>query len=114
MFGRGVERINPAARIRTTITHDAETGLPLIRQTQDVAPILAANQRDAAAYDRARTARNPGGFRHVARIPLVVVAQLRQLGIMRGMEVVDEQRFMQFLSDPDVRKLRADNGARLG
>ena len=107
------QRQNRRTRTRTVIERDAETGLPLIRQTQDTRAILDANARDAGAFDRARVARNPGGFRHVARIPLVVLAQLRQLGIVEGMSVVDERRFLQFLSDSQVRKLRTDDGARL-
>lgn len=107
------QRDNRRARIRTVVERDAESGLPVIRQTQDTRPITDANARDAGAFDRARVARNPGGFRHVARIPLVVLAQLRQLGIVEGMSVVDERRFLQFLSDSQVRKLRTDDGARL-
>jgi hypothetical protein len=107
------QRLNGATRTRTVIERDAQTGVPLIRQVQDTRPILDQNQRDASAFDRARVARNPGGFRHIARIPLVVLAQLRQLGIVEGMTVVDEKRFLQFLSDSQVRKLRTDDGARL-
>jgi hypothetical protein len=104
-------RINPGAATRTEVFPDPETGLPIIRQVQDVRPILAANVEDARNYDP-RT-RHPGGFRHIARIPIVVWAQMRALGIIEGMTVVDEARFLRFLSDRDVRKLRTDNGRRL-
>jgi hypothetical protein len=104
---------NEPARSRTVVTRDAATGLMLIQRTQDVDTILEQNARDAAAYQPGAAARRPGGFRHVARIPLVVWGQLRELGIVQGNRVVDEQRFLRFLSERDVRKLRTDNGRRL-
>jgi hypothetical protein len=108
-----LDETSPATGIRTEIARDPETGVPIIRRSQDVAGVLDQNAREAADFDAARVARNPGGFRHVARIPMVVFAQLRAAGIVEGMQVVDEKRFLQFLSDPDVRKLRTDNGGRL-
>jgi hypothetical protein len=104
---------NAPARSRTVVTRDPATGLVLIQRKQDVDAILAQNARDAAEYVPGRAARLPGGFRHVARIPLVVWGQLRELGIVKGYRVVDEQRFLRFLSERDVRKLRTDNGRRL-
>lgn len=104
---------NRAARTRTVVKPDPQTGLPLIVRSQDVGEILDANARDANAYDPGRAARLPGGWRHVARIPLVVWGQMRALGIVQGNKVVDEARFLRFLSERDVRKLRTDNGRRL-
>lgn len=109
-----VDRQNPDTASRTEIWRDTETGLPIIRRAQEIRPILDANARDAGDFDRARIARNPMGARHVARIPFVVWGQLREAGIVQGNTVVDVKRFLAFLSDPDVRKLRCDNGARLG
>ena len=108
-----LQRENPATRTRTEVWRDAETGLPLIRSVQDVDPILDQNARDAALFCSHRVARNPAGIRHVARIPLVVWRQLEQLGIVEQGRVVDDIRFLRFLSDGDVRKLRCDNAARL-
>jgi hypothetical protein len=107
------EDSNDTTRIRTEICADAETGLPVLRAVQDVAPILEQNDRDRADYDAAKAARTPGGFRHIARIPMVVVRQLRDAGIIKGMTVVDEVRFFKFLSERDNRRLRCDNGKRL-
>ena len=106
--------INPATRSRTRLLRDSATGLPLIQKVQDVRPSLDANQRDANNFDGAKVRRNPAGLRHIARIPMVVIQQLRHMGIIEGMTVVDEVRFMRFLSDSQVRKLRCDDGARLG
>jgi hypothetical protein len=104
---------NEQAGTRTVLRTDAATGLPLIVRAQECAEILEANAREANAYQPGDAARRPGGFRHIARIPRVVWGQMRQLGIVKGNKVVDEQRFLRFLSERDVRKLRTDNGKRL-
>jgi len=104
---------NEPARSRTVVTRDPATGTFLIQRAQEVDAILEANARDAADYQPGRAARLPGGFRHVARIPMVVWGQMRELGIVQGNRVVDEARFLRFLSERDVRKLRVDNGRRL-
>lgn len=108
-----LDHFNPATRTRTQVTRDLETGLPLIRSMQDVDPILQSNARDAASSCPSRVARNPGGFRHIARIPLVVWRQLEMLGIVVKGRVVDEVRFLRLLSDRDLYRLRCDNGRRL-
>lgn len=104
-----IERWDPARQLRSAVLRD-DDGTLRLRETQDVTEILDQNGRDASNYDRARERRAPGGFRHIARIPIVVMAQLRAAGVVEGLRVVDEARFMQFLNDPDVRKLRTDNG----
>ena len=103
---------NQPARIRTTISW--EDGIPVIHKIQDVRPVLEQNMREGADFDGAKVARNPGGFRHVARIPMVVIEQLRARGVIKGMTVVDEKAFMRFLSDREHYRLRTDNAAQLG
>ena len=95
--------------VRTQISW--ENGLPVFRRVQDVRAILAQNARQRSVYDRAVARKNPAGIRPVARIPWVVIQQLEQMGIMRGLEVIDEKRFRGFLNDHLVRHLRVDDGA---
>jgi hypothetical protein len=99
--------------MRTTMVRDPATGLPIIRRVQDVDAILDQNKRDQAAFDRSRVARNRAGVRQIGRIPMVVMAQLREMGIVKGMTVTDPVRFLKFMSDSQVRHLRTDDGRRL-
>jgi hypothetical protein len=107
------EAVNAGARKRTRVIADNATGLPLIVTEQDTAPILAANKRAANDWRRDDHRRTPGGWRHVAELPLVAVLQLMQQGVMRGLHVVDDKKFRAVLNDPDYRLFRRDNGARL-
>src|SRR5215472_3109152 len=86
-------------------------GTLLIKHQQDVDPILELNKRQANDYEPRR---NALGLRHIARIPNVVVMQLQRDGIMdhKG-QIADERRLWRFLSDPENRHLRVDNGRRL-
>jgi hypothetical protein len=105
------DSVSTAALTRSTVWRDAETGVPVIRHSQNVDPILEANRRQANDYVPNR---NPMGLRHIARIPNVVVLQLQQRGLLdyQG-RVADERALFRFLSDPDNRWLRTDNGRRL-
>lgn len=107
------ESVDSGARKRTRVIADSDTGLPLIVTEQDVRPILEANRRLQAQFDKAQTRRSRGRWRRVAELPMVVVLQLNQLGIMRGFHVLDERAFRRVLSDPDNRHLRTDDGRRL-
>lgn len=108
-----LDQVDPARRLRTVVERDAETGLPIIKARQDVRQLLSANVAAQNDYDRRQPHRVPGGWRRVARLPAVVVMQLNDRGIMKGVRVVDQQRFGRFLSDIDHRKLRTDDGKRL-
>jgi hypothetical protein len=95
-----------ATQSRTQIVRDAETGLPLIVRTHDSQPIMDANKRQAAAFDK-HTARRAGVV-HVARIPKPVYARLVRMGITR-----DPKAFDAWLSARDNRVFRVDDGRRL-
>lgn len=98
------ETFNPVTRRSTTIEIDAETGLPVIVQTQDLKPILEANKRQANDFDPyLRT-----DMQHVARIPTVVWQRLMRTGVAR-----DEKALNTWLDDPDNRVFRTDDGRRL-
>lgn len=100
------------AGLRSTVLVD-EGGRPLIRHSQDTSAILDQNKREAIDW-QPMFQRNAIGARKVASIPFVVMQQLKAAGIVNAaLQVVDEQRFLQFLSDRDARQLRTDNGARL-
>jgi hypothetical protein len=105
------DSISPLALTRATVFRDSETGIPMIRHHQNVVPILEQNKRDANAFEPVK---NPAALRHVARIPNVVVVQMMQLGLLdyRG-KIADERALLLFLSDPQNRHLRVDNGRRL-
>lgn len=89
----------------------------IIQTTQDVRPILEANKQAQSGFDR-RHDQNPIGARKIASIPLVIVLELARRGIIRfgragSYRVLDERAFLRFLSEPEHRWLRTDNGARL-
>jgi hypothetical protein len=98
--------------VHSTVYTDADHKTPIIRGHQDCAPILEQNRREANGFER-RFQRNPIGARKIASIPFVVWQQLEQIGVVKGTRVLDEQAFLALLSDPDLRALRCDNGARL-
>jgi hypothetical protein len=102
------DRVNPATLSRTRITIDEETGLPLIVKRQELGPVLEAAKRAARRFDPAAVRRNPGKVRHVATIPTVIMLQLKALGIWQ-----DRRALMRWLSDPDNRVFRTDDGSRL-
>ena len=88
-----------------------DDGLTYVHQ-QDCRPILEQNKREANAYDPAAERRS-GGWRKVASIPYPLMLRLEAVGIVHRGQVLDEKAFWRFLSDPDNRGLRCDNGARL-
>lgn len=85
---------------------DGEGGL-VIKEEQNVAPILEANKRAYAQVDeRARW----GELARVAEIPNSVIADLNVQGIMRGFTVIDQKRMKAFLNDPANLYLRTRPG----
>ena len=103
--------VSAQALTRCTVFRDSETGVPIIKHAQNVVPILDQNKRDANAFEPGP---RPMGLRHIARLPNVVVLQLQRQGLLdyKG-EPADERKLKRFLSDPENRFLRVDNGARL-
>lgn len=98
--------------VHTTVRTDPDHRTPIIRSTQDCTTIVDDNRREANAWERPMQ-RNAMGLRKVASIPFVVWQQLEQIGIVKGAKVLDEKALLALLSDPDLRGLRCDNGARL-
>jgi hypothetical protein len=101
-----LDRWDETIRLSTELIVDGETGLPLIRHTQDVRPILEANKRQAASFDPHR-ARN-ADFVHVARIPRVVWNEWQRLGITK-----DQAALNAALQMREAMHLRTDDRRRL-
>jgi hypothetical protein len=101
----------------TTVFRDPDYKGTIIRHYQNTRPILEANREQARMVDP-HTKPNAMRLRHVASVPFVVIEQWCQQGWMErtrtgGFRVIDEQRLLRELSDPDNRWLRVDNGKRL-
>jgi hypothetical protein len=82
---------------------DPSVGL-VITHTQDTRPIVESAKAIASNFDplvRRDTV-------HVARIPLVIMNQLRKLGIAQ-----DPKRFADWLNDPDNSVFRTDDRSKL-
>ena len=82
------------------------------KHAQDVGPLLEQNKREALVYDPAPERRS-GGWRKIASIDFTTMLKLERAGIVHRGRVLDERAFLRFLSDPDNRALRTDNGKRL-
>ena len=100
------EHWNPLSSRMTEVTRDEETGLPLIRHTQDYKPIVASAQRLASNFDRHTHPK--GDFVHVARIPILEWMKLNKLGIAR-----DEKALNTWLDMREARAFRVDDARRL-
>jgi hypothetical protein len=97
--------IDRQSGIRTRVIRDAETGLPVIVTRQDTTPILDDNKRTASMFDKNA---NFGRPRQVANIPNVIWLWLKERGYTR-----DSKRLRKFLSRPDMKWLRTDDGRPL-
>jgi hypothetical protein len=85
---------------------DGEGGL-IIKTSQDVSAIIEQNKREYAETDNhARW----GEWSKIGSIPLVVIQDLNQKGILRGFAVVDQKKFKEWLNNPDNRHFRTRAG----
>ena len=99
-----LDRWDETIRLSTELIVDGETGLPLIRHTQDVKPILEANKRLANNF----TGPNKEGLTLVARIPVVVWNEWQRLGITKDQAALNaalQMRESMFLRTDDRRSL---------
>jgi hypothetical protein len=102
------DRHDPVRRKRTVVSLDSETGLPIIRTVQDTSQVIEANKRASADFDPYVARQAHAGMVRVARIPAVVVMQLREAGIWRDPKALD-----RWLDQPENRHFRTDGGRRL-
>jgi len=81
---------------------------------QDVAPILEMNKKEANMGADAYKVRGMQDAKmyKVASIPLIIVQQLAQKGIMsNGGQILDRPRFKKWINDPDNRHFRIYQGS---
>jgi len=100
------EHWDPLTSRMTEVTVDEETGLPLIRHTQDYKPIVASAKRLASNFDKHIHPKQP--FTHIARIPTLEYLKLVKVGINR-----DARAMLAYLDMREARQFRVDDGRRL-
>ena len=98
------ERWDETTRRLTELTLDEDTGLPIIRHTQDTKPIIDNNKRLRSNFDPLVKR----DVTHVASIPLVVYADLVRKGVTK-----DPVRFNKWLDSYECRAFRVDDGRKL-
>jgi hypothetical protein len=90
---------------RYTVAHETDDGV-ILETKQDVSTIIEANKRQFNESD--------GKFKdvvtHIARLPLTVIDDLNQKGVMQGFRVIDDTAFRAFLNHPDNRFFRTHPG----
>jgi hypothetical protein len=88
---------NPALGTETYF-HDLDDSTVALETVQDVGPVIEANKRDLNNVDNRRF----GDGKMVARIPIVIMLQLVQQGILDPkFSVLDEKRFSAWLNSSD-------------
>jgi hypothetical protein len=85
-----------------------EDGLVLVQAWQDCRPVLREAELARQVHRASLHLTNPAGIVRVATVPLVIVEELKRAGIWR-----DRRRLLAWLSDPDNRAWRTDDGRRL-
>jgi hypothetical protein len=105
-----INEFSKTAKVVDRKAHKTDDGGLVIESTQDVTGIIESNRKQFNAYDeRARWSDDLLGNK-IASIPLTVIDDLNQKGIMRGFHILDEKRFKEFLNDPDNRVFRTRPG----
>lgn len=105
-----INEFSKTAKVIDRKAHKTDDGGLVIESTQDVTGIIESNRKQFNAYDeRARWSDDLLGNK-IASIPLTVIDDLNQKGIMRGFHILDEKRFKEFLNDPDNRVFRTRPG----
>lgn len=109
-----IDDYDPGRGLRTKVIMDRDTGLPLIVTEQNTGAMRAIvddNRRIQNNVDRhelrRRHLRHSGGVQ-IASLPMVVYMRLRALGITK-----DRKAMRKWLSDPNNRFFRTDDGRRL-
>lgn len=91
----------PGSGVTTWFHYDDADQKFTLETVQDIKPILEDNQ-----YENLNVTRGwKGEFHHVARVPNVVIEQLRKDGILQ-----DRDRLKAWLNDPDNKCFRTKPG----
>jgi hypothetical protein len=96
--------------IRHKKGHATEDGGLVIETVQDVSDIMESNKAQFNAYDERSRWSNEVFGNKIASVPLTVIDDLNQKGIMRGFHVLDQKKFKEFLNHPDNRVWRTRPG----
>jgi hypothetical protein len=100
---------NPVNFRQSAVHADGDGGI-IIETKQDISDILEQNKKEYNSFDeRARWSDHLFGNK-VASIPMTVIDELNQQGIMRGFAILDEKRFKAWLNERDNRVFRTRTG----
>tara|TARA_A100000171_G_scaffold27972_1_gene26075 strand:+ start:3032 stop:3376 length:345 start_codon:yes stop_codon:yes gene_type:complete len=102
---------NSDSVIKTKMHIDESENKYHFEDVQDVQPILERNKFEAKNDLYKVRGMQDAKMYKVASIPLIVVQQLAQQGIMSNAgRIVDKDRFKKWLNDPDNRHFRIYKG----
>ena len=94
--------------IRDKVAHNTEDGGLVIETGQDVSSIIEQNKKE---YNENNGKWGGDIFDNkIASIPLTVIDDLNNAGIMRGFHVLDQKKFRAWLNNPDNRFFRTRQG----
>jgi len=97
--------------VKTNLVYDESDDKYHFEDVQDVQPILERNKFEAKNDLYKVRGMQDAKMYKVASIPLIVVQQLAQQGIMSNAgRIVDKDRFKKWLNDPDNRHFRIYKG----
>ena len=95
-------------KIRNKVAHTTDNGELVIATQQDVTDIVEQNKKE---YNQTTGRWGDDVFDNkIASIPLTVIDNLNEQGIMRGFHVIDQKKFKQWLNEPDNRFFRTRQG----
>jgi len=106
---------NSASTLKTRMHIDESENKYHFEDVQDIQPIIDMNKKESNLGNEALRMRvelgKHAGMTKVASIPLVVVQQLAQKGIMnQAGGIKDKEAFKKWLNDPDNRFFKTYNG----
>ena len=106
---------NSASTLKTRMHIDESENKYHFEDVQDVEPILDMNKKESNLGNDALQMRGElgrhAGMTKVASIPMIVVQQLAQQGIMTNAGgIKDRVRFRKWLNDPNNRFFKTYNG----
>jgi|TARA_R100001530_G_scaffold30105_2_gene23649 hypothetical protein len=110
-----IDELKSKSTLKTRMHIDESENKYHFEDIQDVEPILEENKKESNLGNQALRMRGElgkhAGMTKVASIPLIVVQQLAQQGIMSNAgRILDKPRFKKWINDPDNRYFRIYQG----
>ena len=110
-----IDEANSPSTLKTKMHIDEGENKIHFEDVQDIQPILEMNRKESNLGNEALRMKGElvkhAGMTKVASIPLIVVQQLAQKGIMTNAGAIkDKVRFKKWLNDPDNRLFKTYNG----